>query len=71
MFLLEKLRALQRAKQNPSAPRGQGLQVSLIVQILLFQLVLGTVPWGSSSLADRLPFWDMSVFKTLCKFIDY
>lgn len=26
MFLLEKLRALQRAKQNPSAPRGQGQQ---------------------------------------------
>ncbi|XP_009323054.1 PREDICTED: transmembrane channel-like protein 5 [Pygoscelis adeliae] len=28
MFLLEKLRALQRAKQNPPAPRGQGLQRS-------------------------------------------
>lgn len=38
MFLLEKLRALQRAKQNPSAPRGQGQQVSSIVKILLFQL---------------------------------
>ncbi|XP_009579515.1 PREDICTED: transmembrane channel-like protein 5 [Fulmarus glacialis] len=28
MFLLEKLRTLQRAKQNPSAPRGQGQQRS-------------------------------------------
>jgi len=38
MFLLEKLRALQRAKQNPPAPRGPGQQVSLTVPILPFQL---------------------------------
>uniref|UniRef100_A0A8B9FAF7 Transmembrane channel-like protein n=1 Tax=Amazona collaria TaxID=241587 RepID=A0A8B9FAF7_9PSIT len=31
MFLLEKLRTLQMAKQTPSAPGGQGQQVSLIV----------------------------------------
>uniref|UniRef100_A0A8C8A850 Transmembrane channel-like protein n=1 Tax=Otus sunia TaxID=257818 RepID=A0A8C8A850_9STRI len=37
-LLLEKLWVLQRKPKNPSAPRGQGQQVSLIVQVLLFQL---------------------------------
>lgn len=38
MFLLRKLHLLQRAKQNPSVPRGRDQQVSFVVQILLFQL---------------------------------
>uniref|UniRef100_A0A8D0KZR5 Transmembrane channel-like protein n=1 Tax=Strix occidentalis caurina TaxID=311401 RepID=A0A8D0KZR5_STROC len=37
-LLLEKLWELQRKTENPSMPRGQGQQVSLIVQVLLFQL---------------------------------
>lgn len=41
MFLLEKLWALQRAKQTVLAWRGQGQQVSAMVGILLFQVCAG------------------------------